>query len=212
MDSCQLCEKRRPQRYCPGVRGNICARCCGEAREVNVDCPFECEYLMEARRHEKPREVSPDDIPHKEIEVNERFLRDVEPLLAQVSRILLDAATATPGSVDSDVREALESMIKTHLTAESGLIYESRPNNPFAGSLQQYVQAGTEQFRREVHEQTGVNAIRDKDVLGVLVFLQRLELHQNNGKRRGRAFLDFLRTNFVPPEPPPQEDSGIVTV
>ena len=42
--------------------------------------------------------------------------------------------------------------------------------------------------------------LRDADVLGVLVFLERLELQHNNGRRRGRAFLDFLRAYL--PEPP----------
>ena len=38
--------------------------------------------------------------------------------------------------------------------------------------------------------------MRDADLLGVLVFLQRLELQHNNGRRRGRAFFDFLRATF----------------
>jgi hypothetical protein len=38
-----------------------------------------------------------------------------------------------------------------------------------------------------------MSTIRDSDVLGVLVFLQHLELQLNNGRRRGRAFLDALR-------------------
>jgi hypothetical protein len=46
--------------------------------------------------------------------------------------------------------------------------------------------------------------IRDSEVLGVLVFLQRLELQNNNGRRRGRAFLDMLRGFFpATTEPPP---------
>jgi hypothetical protein len=31
-------------------------------------------------------------------------------------------------------------------------------------------------------------------VLGILVFLQRLGLQHNNGRRRGRAFFGFLQT------------------
>ena len=34
---------------------------------------------------------------------------------------------------------------------------------------------------------------RDADVLGVLVFLQHFDLDRDNGRRRGRAFLDALR-------------------
>ena len=43
--NCAICETRRPRRYCPGVRGEICAICCGTAREVTVDCPLDCPYL-----------------------------------------------------------------------------------------------------------------------------------------------------------------------
>ena len=197
MSICQICEKRRAQRYCLGVRGNVCPRCCGEEREVTVDCPLECEFLREARRREKGPEVNPDEIPNRDIRVTEQFLRDNEPLLARISQGVYDATLSAPGIVDSDIREALESMIRTHLTLESGLIYETRPNNPYAGVIQQTVQAGIEEFRREYGERTGVHTIRDKDVLGILVFLQRLEYNQSNGRRRGRAFLDFLRTNLL---------------
>jgi len=41
-----------------------------------------------------------------------------------------------------------------------------------------------------------MQTLRDADVLGALVFLQRLELQHNNGRRRGRAFVDFLRAYF----------------
>jgi hypothetical protein len=37
---------------------------------------------------------------------------------------------------------------------------------------------------------------RDVDVLGVLAFLPRLEIDRNNGRKRGRAFIDFLRHQF----------------
>ena len=49
---------------------------------------------------------------------------------------------------------------------------------------------------------------RDADVLGLLVFLQRFELDRNNGRRRGRAFLDALR-EFHPPEPESSGSSSI---
>ena len=53
---------------------------------------------------------------------------------------------------------------------------------------------------------------RDADILGVLVFLQRLELDNNNGRKRGRAYLDFLSTFFPeqPAESTPATSSLIV--
>ncbi len=202
MELCQICEKRRPRRYCPGVRGDICPRCCGEEREVTVNCPFECEYLQEARLREKPPELKPEDVPNKEIEVSDRFLRENSPLLMHAGNAVLQAALQTQGAVDYDVRETLEAMIKTHLTRESGIIYESRPSNPYAANIQQLVIHEIGRFREAMAQQSGTHAFRDRDVLGVLVFLQRVELQRNNGRRRGRAFLHFLHQNFPPPEVP----------
>ncbi len=172
---------------------------------MTVECPFDCEYLREARRHEKPVEISPDDIPNQEIELDDRFLHDHAPLLHRTGHAVLQAAMETQGATDFDVREALESLIKTQKTLDSGLIYESRPDNPYAARIQQRVHRGIEEFREEVAKETGSHSIRDSHVLGTLVFLQRLELQQNNGRRRGRAFLDFLYQNFSPPESEPEE-------
>jgi hypothetical protein len=41
-----------------------------------------------------------------------------------------------------------------------------------------------------------MQTLRDVEILGSLVFLQRLELQHNNSRRRSRAFFDFLRTYF----------------
>src|SRR5271156_6245311 len=53
--SCAICEIRKEKRFCPAVHGRICPQCCGEQREVTLDCPSDCPYLQQAREHEKPR-------------------------------------------------------------------------------------------------------------------------------------------------------------
>ncbi len=50
---------------------------------------------------------------------------------------------------------------------------------------------------------------RDADVLGLLVFLQHFALYQDNGRRRGRAFLEALR-EFHPPAPEASASSSSV--
>ena len=45
------------------------------------------------------------------------------------------AALDTPGAVDYDVREALEALIRTYRTLESGVYYESVPANPLAANI-----------------------------------------------------------------------------
>ena len=196
---CKICEIRRPRRFCPAVRDQICSLCCGQARETTLDCPLDCEYLQEARKHERPIPVNPDQFPNQDIRVTETCLRDKEPLLLALGRAVLIAALETPGAVDNDVREALAALIRTQRTLDSGLYYETRPENRIAAELCRRIQAVVTEFRRAEAERLQMTKTRDADVLGVLAFLQRLEIDRNNGRPRGRAFVDFLQGQFAVP-------------
>ncbi len=181
--------------------------CCGTEREVSVDCPLDCEYLQEARKHEKPAEIDPESIPHKDIRVSEKFLAENEPLLVFIGRTLLAYALDMPGTVDFDVREALDALAQTYRTLESGLYYESVPVNPLAANLYRGLQEGLRQYREEEHGRLGLTRTRDTDVLGLLVFLARVERDRNNGRRRGRSFIDGLRAFYEEDEGQPEERS-----
>lgn len=200
---CRICEARKPRRYCPGVNGDICSICCGAEREVTVNCPLDCAYLAEARLHEKLPELKPEEIPNRDVRVSEEFLREHEPLLIFLGAKLLEASLGTAGAVDNDVREALDSLIRTYRTLQSGLYYETKPANLVAASIHQGIQEAVEALRKELTEK-GAPAVRDAEVLGTLVFLQRLELHYNNGRPRGRAFIGYLFAHF----PHEQRDSS----
>jgi hypothetical protein len=191
--ACALCETRRPRRFCPGVRGDICTTCCGAEREVSVSCPLDCEYLREARKHDKTPPIDPEQVPNRDIKVTDRLVNENQGLLTFLSLALTRAASETPGVVDFDVRDALDALTRTYRTLQSGVYYESRPANPLAAHICGVVQAGIAEFRREETKSLGMTKTRDADVLGLLVFLQRFELDQNNGRRKGRAFLDAMR-------------------
>jgi hypothetical protein len=192
---CRICETRKPRRYCPGVSGDICSICCGAEREVSVNCPLDCQYLAEARLHEKLLDVNPEEIPNRDVRVTEEFLREHEPLLIFLGGKLLESSLSTRGAVDSDVREALDSLIRTYRTLQSGLIYETLPTNPIAAAIHETLQEAVEALRKELAEK-GATALRDAEVLGTLVFVQRLALTHNNGRPRGRTFIDYLRAHF----------------
>ena len=202
---CKLCEKRRAKRHCPGIEGDICAACCGTERENTIDCPLDCEYLREARLHDRPVAIMEEDLPNKDIHVSEDFIRKQEHVVMWLGYALA-RVMETRRSVDADAREGLESLIKTYRTLEAGLIYETRPPNPFAAEIQETLKLAVEELRKRVTEASGMQTLRDADVLGSLVFLQRLELQHNNGRRRSRAFVDFLRTYF----PAPAEPASVV--
>jgi hypothetical protein len=195
---CKLCEKRRARRYCPGVREEICAVCCGTERENTIDCPLDCQHLAEARRREKPPAIAAGDLPNQDIRLSDKFVRENERAILWLTTALMEAMEKER-AVDFDAREALDALIRTYRALESGLIFETRPVNPYAGAVQRALQQSVEELRKRLTEETGMHRLRDADVLGALVFLQRVELRNNNGRRRGRAFFDFLRGSFPAP-------------
>lgn len=198
--ACAICQIRRPRRSCPGVEGEICALCCGTEREVTVNCPFECEFLQESRKHDKLAQPDLPEVPNSDIRVSEKALEENQALLEFASHNLVQFALAVPGVVDFDLREALEALIRTWRTLQSGIYYESLPQNHLALHLYRAMRQSLDEFRRRESER-GVSKTRDSDVLLVLVFLQRLELDRNNGRARGRACLNLLWDYYgAPPE------------
>ncbi len=191
--TCVICETRKPRRYCPAVRGEICTVCCGTEREQSIDCPLECSYLQDAHEHERLPEVDAGTIPNQDIAVSEDFLEANEILLALLALSVFEGAMQQPGATDWDVREALEALVKTFRTMQSGIYYEAVPDNRYAAGIAAYVQAKIAEIRKKELEISGVSTIRDTTLTGLLAFLQRLEIAHNNGRKRGRAFLDFLR-------------------
>ena len=204
---CPICETRKPRRFCPGMRAEICSICCGEQREVTIDCPLDCPHLVEARLHEKQPTLNPDAFPNQDVQLTDRFLREHEAVLFFGGMALLHAALKTPGAIDFDIREALESLIRTYRTLESGLYFESLPQNPIAAAIHKSVQEQVATVRKKMAEK-GESAFRDVEFLAILVLLQRLELQHNNGRKRGRAFIDFLRSQFPRPDEEEEKPSG----
>ena len=192
---CKLCERKRARRHCPALGSDICPTCCGAERENSIDCPASCEFLQEARLRERPEPLPEDQVPNQDIRVTEEFLRSHDDLVVFLSTALARAIEAER-AVDQDAREALAAIIRTYRTRESGLIYETRPSNPYAAKLQDALTLAIEELHKSLAESSGMQSLRDTDILGVLVFLQRIELPYQNNRRRGRAFSHFLSQSF----------------
>lgn len=203
--NCAICGIRKPRRHCPGIHGDICTVCCGTEREQSVDCPLDCAYLHEAHRHEKLPEIDASTLPNADIKVTEDLLRANEVLLAFLSTAVYEGALASPGATDYDVREGLEALVKTYRMLSAGLYYESVPLNTFAAGIVTSVQNRLDDIKKRETEATGRTTIRDATVLALVAFLQRLEYGHNNGRRRSRAFIDFLAGFYIPVDKPGAE-------
>ncbi len=196
--TCAICQTRKPRRYCAGLKEEICAVCCGTEREQTVTCPLECEFLNEAHKHEKAQDPNPATMPNPDVRVTEAFLQENEVLLAFLAVGFFEAWLETKDATDWDLREAFQALTQTYRSLENGIFYESRPDNVFAARIAAHVQHKIAEIRAKETEATGGSTLRDASILGMLVFLQRIEFAQNNGRKRSRAFLDFLRGFYLP--------------
>ncbi len=206
--SCAICEKRKEKRFCPAVHGRICAQCCGEQREVTLDCPSDCVYLQQARQHEKPRAASDLDpsLLFPQVEVGEQFIYEQEHLIVGLSYALGKAARKDRALHDSDLIAALTSMVKTHETyVNSGLHYQLPITNIAQQAVMAEVQQMVKEYREAEQKQFGQSRLRDVEVLRALVFLLRLAYSRTSGRPKARVFVDFLFSQF------PEKDSVIAS-
>ena len=200
MEKCSLCETRPPRRNCPALGKDICAQCCGSKREVTVDCPLDCPYLIEARAHEQTVPVG--EYPNREVELSDAFLERNKPLYIFVLGTLNQAAKENPAVIDADMREAIAALVQKYRAKQSGLIVEPALPNPIAATVLNSFEQKMEGFREKVStENVDPVVFIDNNMFKVMVFLDRFAALKNNGRPKGRHFLSLLRFMFPPTEP-----------
>lgn len=206
--TCKICNTRRPRRYCPGVEGDICPICCATEREVTVNCPLTCKYLIESRETAK-EPAAGKDLPHDDLKFPAGFMERSEPFIVLTALVLARAAREQPPLLDSDLQAALASTVQTYKTLQSGLIYESKPENPYAAAYQQKVLEYLAEAKQTLNaERPGT--LDDRMLLACLAFLHRLAVSMDNGRPKGRAFIQWLYLGFKPIDKPADEPQLIL--
>jgi hypothetical protein len=211
--TCVICNQRKEKRFCPAIHGRICPQCCGEQREVTLDCPSECPYLQQAREHEKPRPL--DQIENaslfRDVDVSEQFMYEHEHLLMGLSYALAKAARADRSINDRDLLGALSvSATGYQRLVNSGLVYEQSITSAPQQRVVSELQAMANEYREAEKKHLGYSTLRDSELLKALVFLLRLGYGHTSGRPKSRAFVDFLFAQF-PDQPAmvsPQESAS----
>ena len=205
--TCTVCEVRKEKRFCPAVHGRICPQCCGEQREVTLDCPTDCPYLLQAREHEKPRTADQVDASalFLKVELSDHFMYEKEHLLMGLTFALAKAAHADRTLHDQDLIAALSTLATTYdRRMNSGLHYEppltSEPQRKTVAEIELMVK----EYREAELQHTGLTTLRDSDVLKGLVFLLRLAYARTSGRPKSRAFVEFLFAQF------PEQKSSVL--
>jgi hypothetical protein len=210
---CPICQKRPPKRFCPALGERICPICCGKEREVTIDCPFDCSYLLAARRYEaedrKPLPAS--EYPYRDVEFPPEFVYERWPIVERLAQTILGHQTQNKDLNDHDVYLALEGLAETYRTLSTGIYYERPPDSATARALYGNLAEAVQNARKEEPQAIGLSsAVKESDIFRLLVFLTRICKQEMNGRPRSRAFVDFLRTRFPLPATTAREASRIV--
>ena len=209
--SCPICEKRKAARFCPAKGEKICAVCCGTEREVTIDCPSDCSYLVAAHRYEDEHQRSlPADTPLLGEKIPQDIVHTHQQLMAALAFSIAKFCAAQPSATDTDVLAAIQALAATYKTLRSGLIYEKPPDAPLPRELYAALVAFLDEVKKERTGRASSASLKDSEVFYVLIFLYRMGLLRTNGRPRSRRYIEFLRNQFPQAPELKREESRII--
>ena len=208
--SCPICQKRKPERFCPAKAEKICAVCCGTEREVSIDCPADCAYLVSAHRYEEkqPRSMPP-GTPLTDARLSSEIIHQHPQTVSAIAFTIAKFCATQPSATDPDVLAGLLALAESYKTLASGIVYEQIPAIPVQRDL--YKALAT--FLTEANQQpsaTPSGRLKDSEIFQLLVFLYRMGLLRTNGRPRSRKFIEFLRGQFPGAQELKHQESRII--
>jgi hypothetical protein len=209
--SCPICEKRKAARFCPAKGEKICAVCCGTEREVTIDCPSDCSYLVAAHRYENEHQRTlPADTPLLDEKIPQDIVYTHQQLMAALAFSIAKFCAVQPAVVDADVLAAIHALAQTYKTLSSAIIYEKPPDAPLPRELYAALIALISELKKQQAERAASAGLKDSEVFYLLVFLYRMGLLRTNGRPRSRRFIEFLRGQFPQSPELKREESRII--
>jgi hypothetical protein len=207
---CPICQKRKAERFCPAKAEKICAVCCGTEREVTLDCPPDCGYLLAAHRYEEqpPRQIPP-DTPLLDVRLAPDLVRLHPQFLSAIAFAVAKFCAAEPSAADPDVLAALQTLAETWKTLASGIVYEKPPVEPVQRGLYDSLSAFLAEAKQS-SAQSRLGHPKDSEIFQLIVFLYRMGLLRTNGRPRSRRFIEFLRGQFPGAHELKREESRII--
>jgi len=209
--SCAICEKRKAVRFCPAKGEKICAVCCGTEREVSIDCPTDCSYLVAGHRYEDEHQRElPADTPLLDVKVPQDIIYAHQNVLSGIAFTVAKFTAAHPATNDTDVLAALQSLAETYKTLSSGIYYEKPPDAAVPRELYAALAELLNESKQQPAERQGAPPPKDSEVFSLLVFLYRMGLLRTNGRPRARRYIEFLRGQFPAAPELKREESRII--
>jgi hypothetical protein len=195
---CPICNKRRAERYCPALGEKICAIDCGTEREVTIDCPSDCAYLLAAHRWEQshPNPLVQSETPFPEVSFPDDLIHTRQDVLSGFVYTVLVYAADQRSLNDSDVYASVKAMAETRRTLLSGIYYEKLPEIPVAAGLYAALAKFIEDEKKRMAALPENSVLKETELFHLLVFFLRFVRLRSNGRPKTRAFIEFLRSRF----------------
>lgn len=197
---CPICQKRKAKRFCPAKFQTICTVCCGTEREVTIDCPSDCPHLIASREYYEERHIVDwDKVPFADKRIPRSILDAHEQLFLELAYVMGDYASANPALVDSDAQAALVALAETLQTRANGILYENPPDHRMQRELYKKLEEAIESYKkREGPGLVAVTSVRDSEIRDLVILFTQISASHSNGRPKGRALLDFVRSQFKP--------------
>jgi hypothetical protein len=209
--SCPICEKRKAARFCPAKGEKICAICCGTEREVTIDCPVDCSYLVAAHRYEDEHQRQlPVDTPLLDVDLPSDVVHTQQQLMAALAFTVAKYCASQPGATDTDVLAAIQALAETYRTLATGIYYEKQPAAQFPREIYSALTTFIADAKQQQTERAGFSGMKDSEIFYLLVFLYRMGLLRTNGRPRTRRYIEFLRSQFPQAQELKREESRII--
>jgi hypothetical protein len=195
---CPICNKRKAERFCPAKGERICAVCCGTEREVTIDCPVDCAYLIAAQKYERQQNkaVPESEVPYPDVEISPALIHENRAVISGLAFAILRSAADQSGTVDQDAFTALNALVETYRTLGLGIYYEKPPAGGPPLAIYTGVKKFIEEFGQQLTQQRSGAQLKDRDIFFFLLFLLRVGRQQTSGRPRSRMYLEFLRGQF----------------
>ena len=209
--SCPICERRKPTRFCPAKGEKICAICCGTEREVAIDCPSDCSYLISAHRYEDEHQRDlPADAPFLDVHLPSDVLHTHQQLISAIAFTIAKFCASHPDATDMDALAAVQTLAETYRTLQTGIYYEKQPTALLPRELYSVLTVFIKEAKQQQAERGGFSTLRDTDIFQALIFVYRMGLLRTNGRPRSRRYVEFLRSQFPQAQELKREESRII--
>ena len=193
---CPLCEQRKGKRFCPAERTSICAQCCGEKRMIEIDCPESCDYLKSGRERESEQEyrrfLRTADEPTRQKYF--RVLSRLEEVVVYLEILIAEERRTVRDLADTDVMQALDLLIATLRTEDSGVLYERTSENLRVEGLRRALAEDLRSLRYP--QQPDRERLLLKDAIECLELIRSMASSHVEPGAAPLSYVDFLARNM----------------